>query len=67
MKLPKTCILSVFHILGHQNPKLHAKPTLCEKKMILPENVFRVFLSLIGNKALKSRAITLHLNKPNFY
>ncbi len=35
--LLNACILSAFHILSYQNPKLHAKAPLCETKMTLPE------------------------------
>ncbi len=34
--------------------------------MTLPEKCVWVFLSVLGNKALKTRAITLHGNKATF-
>ncbi len=36
------------------------------EKNYITRSVFWVFLSVLGNKALKSRAITLHGNKTNF-
>ncbi len=37
-----------------------------KKKITLPEKCVWVFLSLLWNKKLKTRAITLHGNKTNF-
>ncbi len=38
-----------------------------KKNDITKKSVFLVFLSVICNKALKSRTITLHENKTHFY
>ncbi len=36
-----------------------------KKKLTLPKKCVWVFLNVLGNKALKTRAITLHGNKTN--
>ncbi len=57
-----------FPILSYQNPKFHTKLALCGKNNDITRKVsFECFLSVLGNKALKSRVITLHGNKNNFY
>ncbi len=56
-----------FYILSYQKPKFNAKLALSGKKMTLPEKCLWVFLSVLGNKALESMAITIHGNKTNFY
>ncbi len=62
------CILSVFHILNYENPKLHAKLALCgEKKKTLPEKCLLSVFERDMQQSTKSRTITLHGNKTNFY
>ncbi len=57
----------VFCILVTKTQIARKTSFMWKKNMILPEKCLWVFLSVFGNKALKSRAMTLHGNKTNFY
>ncbi len=61
--LPNACILSVFTFL-FTKPQITCKTSFLWEKMTLQE---KCLLSLFERVRKKSRAITLHGNKTNFY
>ncbi len=60
--------LVLFTFLVTKNPKLHAKRALGgEKKKTLPEKCLLSDFECDMQQSTKSRTITLHGNKSNFY